>query len=98
MKRQRRLPLAPESGRPPMSISQVGEYQGVLARVQTWAPEMRLTLAEELLRSLHPALRTTGPRGVPAEQVCGLAAGNGPPPDDDTVRQWIDERRLEKHG
>ena len=34
-----------------------------------------------------------GGRGVPADQVRGIAAGNGPPPDDDTVRRWIDERR-----
>jgi hypothetical protein len=81
-----------------MSITQPSEFQGVLARVQTWTPEMRLTLAEELLRSLHPVLRPSEPRGVQADQVRGLAAGGGPPPDDDTVQQWIHERRLEKYG
>jgi hypothetical protein len=42
-----------------------------------------------------PAL---GPRGVPAEQVRGIAAGAGSPPDDDTVKRWIQERRVEKYG
>ena len=38
------------------------------------------------------------PRGVPVEQVLGLAAGKSPPPDDDTVRRWIDEYRMTKAG
>jgi hypothetical protein len=40
----------------------------------------------------------SGPRGVPAEQVRGIAAGNGSPPDDETVSRWIQERRAEKYG
>jgi hypothetical protein len=40
----------------------------------------------------------SGPRGVPAERVRGIAAGDGPPPDDDTVKRWIQEGRMEKHG
>lgn len=35
-------------------------------------------------------------RGVPAHQALGIAAGKGPPPDDDTVRRWIDERRSQR--
>jgi hypothetical protein len=38
------------------------------------------------------------PRGVPAEQVRGIAAGAGSPPDLDTVNRWIHERRVEKYG
>lgn len=81
-----------------MSTPQTSEFEGILAQVRAWAPEMRLALAEELLRTLHPVLRPSGPRGVPAEQVRGLAAGAGPAPDDDTVRQWIQEHRMEKYG
>jgi hypothetical protein len=39
-----------------------------------------------------------GLRGVPAAQVRGIAAGDGSPPDDKTVKQWIQERRVEKYG
>jgi hypothetical protein len=81
-----------------MSIPQASEVQGVLDRVRTWSPEMRLTLAEELLRSLHTVLRSSEPRGVPAERVRGIAAGDRPPPDDATIKQWIQEGRLEKYG
>jgi hypothetical protein len=38
------------------------------------------------------------PRGVPAEQVRGIAAGDGSTPDDETVKRWIQERRAEKFG
>lgn len=40
----------------------------------------------------------SAPRGVPAEQVRGIAAGVGPPPNDETVTRWIQERRVEKYG
>jgi hypothetical protein len=39
-----------------------------------------------------------GLRGVPSEKVRGIAAGDGLPPDDETVGRWIQERRVEKYG
>ena len=42
-----------------------------------------------------PAL---GLRGVSAAQVRGIAAGDGSPPDDETVNRWIQARRVEKYG
>jgi len=59
---------------------------------------MRLTLAEELLRSLHPVVRPNGRRRISAEQVLGIGAGKVPPPDDETVKRWIEEHRMEKYG
>jgi hypothetical protein len=38
------------------------------------------------------------PWGVPANEIRGISAGNGPPPDDATVEKWIHERRAEKYG
>jgi hypothetical protein len=74
------------------------EYVSVLEKVRSWPPELRLTLAEDLLRSLHPEVRPAGRRGVPAEQVIGIGGGKGPPPDDETVKRWIQEHRREKYG
>jgi predicted DNA-binding antitoxin AbrB/MazE fold protein len=37
-------------------------------------------------------------RGVPVDEVLGLAAGNSPPPDDETVRRWVGEYRMKKAG
>jgi hypothetical protein len=74
------------------------EFAEVLARIRCWSAEWRLGLAEAILRTLHPVIDSGEARGVPAEKVRGMAAGPGPAPDDDTVRRWIDEQRLEKHG
>jgi hypothetical protein len=74
------------------------DYQEIVNQVRRWDPELRLRLAEELLRSLHPTVRPAVAQGVPAEQVRGLAAGSAPPPEDDTLRRWVEEYRLGKHG
>jgi hypothetical protein len=74
------------------------EFEDVLSRVRGWTPEMRLSLAEQLLRSLHPAIQTAGLRGVPVEQVRGIAANDRPPPDDETVERWVEEHRAEKYA
>jgi hypothetical protein len=81
-----------------MNTPQAPEYVSVLEKVRSWPPELRLTLAEDLLRSLYPEVRPPGRRGIPADQVVGIGAGKGPPPDDDTVKRWLQEHRLEKYG
>jgi hypothetical protein len=45
-----------------------------------------------------PVKPAPGLRGVPAEKVRGIAAGNGSPPDDETVNRRIQEPRVEKFG
>jgi len=37
-------------------------------------------------------------RGVPAAAIRGIGAGVDQPPDDATVEQWLEQRRLEKYG
>lgn len=81
-----------------MIASKDSDYEEVLEKIRSWPPEVRLTLAEELLRSLRPVVGHNGCRGVPAEQALGIGAGKGPPPDDETVKRWMEERRMEKYG
>jgi hypothetical protein len=82
-----------------MSVAENEEYTELLARLRLWAPGRRLALADALIRSVHDEPRVkTKPRGVPANQVRGMGAGKGPLPDDDTVKQWIHEHRMEKYG
>ena len=79
-------------------VSSPEDLHSVLSVVRSWPPEMRLTLAEELLRTLHPVLKSDGPRGLPASQVLGLGAGRTSPPDNATVKQWIHESRQRLLG
>jgi hypothetical protein len=74
------------------------DYSMILQQVRAWPSELRLSLAEALLQSLHSDLESNGNRGVPVERIRGIAAGNSPPPDDETIRKWIEEHRLEKYG
>jgi hypothetical protein len=32
------------------------------------------------------------------QELVGLGAGDSPAPDDETVRRWIAEQRMEKYG
>lgn len=93
-------PVAEDAGiqEKPMTTNPTAEYDEILARVRTWPPEQQLHLAGDLLRSLPHLIAPDGLRGVPVEKVCGVAAGAGSIPDDDTVRRWIEEHRAEKYG
>jgi hypothetical protein len=74
------------------------EYDEILARVQTWPPEQRLLLAENLLRAFPQQRDADGLRGVPVERVRGVAAGPGSVPDNDTILRWVEEHLEEKYG
>jgi hypothetical protein len=81
-----------------MTAVQANDYQTVLGAVRAWPAALRLQLAEELLRTLHAEVKPGRKQGVPGEQVLGIGAGSGPPPDDETVRRWLEEHRAEKYG
>lgn len=81
-----------------MEPIETADYWGVLKKVHAWPAELRLALAEAVLHSLHRELHPNGARSVPVEKVLGMAAGKGPPPSDATIKQWIEEHRLEKYG
>jgi hypothetical protein len=82
-----------------MSTAESTELTDVLERVKNWSPESRIVLARRILETLETPQRPT--RGLPARSVrelIGIGAGDSPPPDDETVRRWIDEHRMEKYG
>ncbi len=66
--------------------------------VLTLPPEVP-TGPADLVVTVEPAKgRQPLPRGVPAKDILGIGAGNGSPPDDETVQQWMREHRTEKYG
>ena len=66
----------------------------VLQIVHQWPPQQRFALIRDLLDSLEPASAkaATLPRAV------GLLVTTQPPPDDETVKTWLNERCVEKYG
>lgn len=70
----------------------------VLKTVHTWPPAERISLAEELLRSLIPDIQKTRPRRNTLKKALGLLATDAPAPSDEEIRRLLDERRMERYG
>jgi hypothetical protein len=89
-----------------MSTAEAQELTQVWEQVKNWPVRLQIALARRLLDTIdtaEPAVQAprTGPpatRGRPVAELIGLGAGNGPPPSDEQVRQWIEEHRREKYG
>lgn len=78
----------------PVETNQLAE---VVEHVKGWPPESRIVLARRILETLEtspapPPART----GRSVQEWIGMGAGASPPPDDETVRRWIEEHRAEK--
>ncbi|HZS10395.1 MAG TPA: hypothetical protein VFD58_36535 [Blastocatellia bacterium] len=73
-------------------------YEGVLNIVRQWPTAQRLTLVQEVLKTLASEVEKTQPGERTLEQALRLVPLNQPAPTDEEVRQWLDEHRMEKYG
>ena len=72
-------------------------YQQVLDLVSGWPTEERLALARDLLGTVNAS--HVERNGRPSfERALGIGRGDGPPPTDQQVKQWMDEHRMGKYG
>ncbi len=88
-----------------MSTAEATELTDVLNRVKTWPTTLRITLAREILESLDKAEAEGPPHRPPRRHAdyrrrksAAWFKTDRPPPDDETVKRWIDEHRMEKYG
>jgi hypothetical protein len=82
-----------------MSAVEMSEVTGILDRVKEWPVESRIVLARRILETVGPeGSPPPARRGRSVQDLIGLGAGDSPPPDDETVRRWIEERWSEKYG
>ena len=75
----------------------------ILQIVATWQRDEQLALAEAILRhavAATPSSARTEPLAEPdTYRLTGIFAQEGQtPPDDETVKQWLDEDKMEKYG
>ena len=69
----------------------------VLAAVAKWPLAQRRELIAAVALSIVADFPP--PRQMrPMEELIGLGAGDGPPPDDETVARWKDEHLRKKYG
>jgi hypothetical protein len=81
-----------------MDLFETSRLAEIVEQVKGWAPESRILLARRILETLEPAKTRPRPPGARSvQQLIGMGAGGSPPPDDETVRRWIDEHRAEKY-
>jgi hypothetical protein len=91
-----------------MNLVETSRLADILDQVKGWSPESRIVLARRMLSRIVLArriLETLEPVTAPppaqavrsVHELIGMGAGGSPPPDDETVRRWIDEHRSEKY-
>jgi len=73
------------------------EYERIMAQIKRWPPDHRLTLVRDVLNTL-PAIPAQPRRSPTLHVALGLLATDQPAPTDETIQQWLRERRLEKYG
>jgi hypothetical protein len=79
---------------PERSIS----YKTVLETVHGWPPATRLTLVQDVLKTLTRETETARPKRDTLRKALGLLTTSHLPPTDEEVTRWVEERRAEKYG
>jgi hypothetical protein len=72
------------------------EIETIMSQVKPWPEEDRVALAYLILRDMRKKTRDPAPRRT-ADRGRGIARGTSPPPDDATVKKWIEEHRQSKY-
>jgi hypothetical protein len=75
-----------------------GTIEDVLGSVRAWPVDMRLSLVRHILAELEVELKPQAEHKNTLNKALGLARTNQPPPTDEEVEQWLDERRTHKYG
>jgi hypothetical protein len=81
---------------------QTNEITQLVQQVQSWPVPMRVALAPQILENVEreptAASAASLPRGPSAAEVATRFRTEKPAPDDQTVKQWLDEQRNSKYG
>ncbi len=89
-----------------MQTTDTSDYQIVLDAIRIWPAARRLTLVQDVLKTLVPVVETNS--GAPDDAVArrrealtrlrGIGATGASPPSDAEVQEWLAEERLKKYG
>jgi hypothetical protein len=80
------------------------DFATILQSIDSWSREERLRLARAILNQLaqsrnRPASSPEAarhPRSSSFEALYGLASTGGPPPSDEQVAAWLEEKRMRR--
>lgn len=77
-------------------MTPTAEYTEVLKIVASWPIDQRVALAHEVLQSTEGS--QSAKRRPSFERARGIAKTGDIAPDDEQVKRWIGEHRMEKYG
>jgi len=80
-----------------MQTTENAQYKTILAQVTTWSAEERLTLIQEILRTLREDLERVQREKGTLDSALGLLATDEPAPTDETIHGWISEHKEKKY-
>jgi len=87
-----------KSGGVKMQPATISGYETILGAIRRWPPERRFALVQDVLDTLAAEVVSSRLRRKTLAKALGLLATDRPAPSDTEVRQWLDERRMEKYG
>lgn len=74
------------------------DRETILQAIQLWPREQQLALAREIALGVADDERPAAPRRGSWRDLIGILATDQPPPTDDEIKRWHEERRMEKYG
>jgi len=80
-----------------MDVLEANSYETVLRTVHRWPPTRRFALVQDVINTLSLETIFPRPRRKTLEKALGLLSTDHPAPSDAEIRQWLDERRMEKY-
>lgn len=81
-----------------MQTVEVTNYKAVIEIVRDWPAASRLSLVQDILKTLALEVENSRPKHNTLEKALGLLAIDQPAPSDTDVQQWLNEHRMEKYG
>ena len=81
-----------------MQTVEATNYKAVIETVRDWPAASRLSLVQDILKTLALEVENSRSKRNTLEKALGLLATDQPAPSDTDVQQWLDEHRMEKYG
>ncbi len=80
-----------------MNTAETHNHETVLGIVRQWSDEERIAFIQEILQTFL-SKKTDAPRKQPTLHLALGIARVASPPNDEEVKEWLDEHRQEKYG
>ena len=80
-----------------MATSETISYETVIEIVRHWPPVIRLSLMQDVLKTLTQEADPLQAKRNTLEKALGLLATSQPAPSDAEIQQWLAEHRMEKY-